>query len=376
MFENLSLEILQTIWWIIVSLLGAILVFLMFVQGGQTFLFSIGKNNEERSLLINSIGRKWELTFTALVTFGGAFFASFPLFYATSFGGAYWVWMLVLFSFIVQAVSYEYRKKQNNFLGSKIFDSFLFANGVIAPLAVGTAVGSFFTGSPFFINDSNLSQWMNPALGLEALLDYRNLLLGLTILFLARVLGLQYFMNSISDDNVFAASKKSLIKNSIVFVILFLAFVGVLLSMSGYAVDPSNKTISLETFKYLHNLLAMPLVLVGFFIGIILVLTGIVLNLLKNSTYGIWATGFGTIITVFCLFMLAGLNNTSYYPSYYDLQSSLTIHNSSSSHYTLTAMSYVALTIPFVVAYIGHVWNLMNKKKIDKTELEGEEKKY
>jgi cytochrome d ubiquinol oxidase subunit II len=376
MFENLSQEILQTIWWMIVSLLGSILVFLMFVQGGQTFLFSIGKQEAERSLLINSVGRKWELAFTTLVTFGGAFFASFPLFYATSFGGAYWVWMLILFSFIVQAVSYEYRKKPNNFLGTKTFDIFLLFNGIVAPLAIGAAVGTFFTGSPFSVNESHLSQWMNPALGLEALLDYRNVLLGLTVLFLTRVLGLQYFMNSISDEKVFAASKKCLLRNSIIFVVLFLAFAGVLLSMSGYAVNPTNNTVSMEAFKYLHNFLQMPLVLVAFLVGVILVLGGIALNLFKNSTQGIWATGLGTIITVFSLFMVAGLNNTAYYPSYYDLQSSLTIHNSSSSHYTLTAMSYVALSVPFVVAYIGHVWNLMNKKKIDTTELKSEEKKY
>ena len=376
MFENLSLETLQAIWWIIVSLLGSLLVFLMFVQGGQTLLFRIGKTDEERTLLINSIGRKWELTFTTLVTFGGAFFASFPLFYATSFGGAYWVWMVILFSFIFQAVSYEYRKKPNNFFGQKTFEIFLFINGLLAPLCIGTAVGTFFTGSLFQINDSHLSQWMHPARGLEALLDYRNVTLGLSVYFLSRILGAQYFINTINDETIYQRTKILLQRNTYYFLIFFLSFLGFLLTMDGFALDQTTKIVFIQRSKYFHNLTEMPIVLILFGSGVLLVLIGIALNLFKDNIRGIWFTAVGTILTVFSLFMIAGFNNTAYYPSTYDLQSSLTIHNSSSSHYTLTAMSYVALSVPFVIAYIWYVWKSLNKKMIDKSELQDGEKIY
>ena len=376
MFENLSLEALQAIWWIIVSLLGSLLVFLMFVQGGQTLLFKIGKTDEERTLLINSIGRKWEFAFTTLVTFGGAFFASFPLFYATSFGGAYWVWMTILFSFIIQAVSFEYRKKPNNFFGQKTFDVFLLINGLIAPLCIGAAVGTFFTGSLFQISDLNLSQWMHPARGLEALLDYRNVTLGLSVYFLSRILGAQYFINSIHDETIYQRAKKLLQRNTYYFLIFFLSFFGFLVKMDGFAVDPITKIVFMQKSKYLNNFLEMPFVLGLFGSGVLLVLAGIALNLFADNIRGIWFTALGTIFTVFSLFMIVGFNNTAYYPSTFNLQNSLTIHNSSSSHYTLTAMSYVALSVPFVIAYIWYVWKLFNKKMIDKSEMQEGEKVY
>ena len=369
MFENLSLETLQIIWWMIVSLLGSIIVFLMFVQGGQTLIFQIAKTDDERTMLINSIGRKWDLTFTTLVTFGGAFFASFPLFYATSFGGAYWVWVVILFSFIIQAVSYEYRKKANNFLGQKTFEIFLFINGILAPLCIGTAVGTFFTGSAFQINDMNLSEWKNSARGLEALLDYRNVTLGISVYFLTRILGAQYFINSINDEQIYKRSKIIIKKNTYYFTIFFISFLSFLIKMDGYAVNPATHEITKESTKYLQNLIQMPVVGFAFVTGALLVYAGIFLNLLKDNIRGIWHTAIGTIMVVFCLFMIAGLNHTAFYPSNYDLQSSLTIYNSSSSHFTLTTMSYVALAVPFVIAYIWYAWKSMNKKLIDHDEM-------
>jgi len=376
MFENLSLETLQIIWWMIVSLLGSILVFLMFVQGGQTLIFQIAKTEDERTMLINSIGRKWDLTFTTLVTFGGAFFASFPLFYATSFGGAYWVWIVILFSFIIQAVSYEYRKKANNFLGQKTFEIFLFINGILAPLCIGTAVGTFFTGSAFYINDMNLSEWKNSARGLEALLDYRNVTLGISVYFLTRILGAQYFISSINDEQIYKRSKIIIKKNAYYFTIFFVSFLSFLVKMDGYAVNPTTHEITKESTKYLHNLIQMPVVGFAFVIGALLVYAGIFLNLLKDNIRGIWLTALGSIIVVFSLFMIAGLNHTAFYPSNYDLQSSLTIYNSSSSHFTLTTMSYVAKAVPLVVAYIWYAWKSMNKKSIDNDEMKENEHVY
>jgi len=376
MFENLSLETLQIIWWMIVSLLGSILVFMMFVQGGQTLIFQIAKTDDERTMLINSIGRKWDLTFTTLVTFGGAFFASFPLFYATSFGGAYWVWVVILFSFIIQAVSYEYRKKANNFLGQKTFEIFLFINGILAPLCIGTAVGTFFTGSTFQINDMNLSEWKNSARGLEALLDYRNVTLGISVYFLTRILGAQYFINSINDEQIYRRSKIIIKKNAYYFTIFFVSFLSFLVKMDGYAVNPATHEITKESTKYLQNLIQMPVVGIAFVIGALLVYAGILLNLIKDNIRGIWLTALGSITVVFSLFMIAGLNHTAFYPSNYDLQSSLTIYNSSSSHFTLTTMSYVALAVPLVVAYIWYAWKSMNKKSIDHDEMKENEHMY
>lgn len=390
MFEAFSYISLQHYWWMIVSLLGAILVFLMFVQGGQTLIYTIGKTNEERTLLVNLLGRKWEFTFTTLVTFGGAFFASFPLFYSTSFGGAYWVWMLILFAFIVQAVSYEYRSKVNNFLGKRTYETFLFLNGIIAPLLIGTAVATFFTGSQFSVNMNNIthltgtkmpiiSEWTGPAHGLEAALNLHNLLLGLAVLFLSRVLALLYFMNRIKHTAMMERVKKQLLINAIPFVVFFLAFVIWTLMSSGFAVNPSTGEVSMESFKYLHNLIQMPMVAMLLVLGVALVLIGIIRPLTcfeKCSTKGIWGAGLGTILTVFSLLLLAGFNHTAYYPSTFNLQSSLTIANSSSSQYTLTVMSYVSLLVPIVLAYIWIAWRSIDNKKIDLEELKNESHIY
>ncbi len=384
MFENLSYLALQQYWWIIISLLGSLLVFMMFVQGGQTLISQVGKTKLERSLLVNTIGRKWEITFTILVTFGGAFFASFPLFYSTSFGGAYWVWMILLFSFIIQAVSYEYRTKANNFLGQKTFDTFLLINGILATILIGAAVGTFFTGSEFSIdklritdiNNPVISRWENPYHGLEAVINITNISLGLAIFFLTRILALMYFINSVENENIILKSKKVLKTNVLPFLVFFLLFVVLMLTREGFTVDPLTKIVSMEKFKYLHNLLQMPIVLIIFLIGIIGVLSGILLTLLRKSRKGIWFSGLGTVLTIFSVFMLAGFNNTAYYPSTYDLQSSLTIQNSSSSKYTLTAMSYVSLLVPIVIAYIWYAWKSINKKRIDENNLKMDEMKY
>jgi cytochrome d ubiquinol oxidase subunit II len=390
MFEALSLTALQQYWWIIVSLLGALLVFLMFVQGGQTLIYTLGKTEDERTLLVNLLGRKWEFTFTTLVTFGGAFFASFPLFYSTSFGGAYWVWILILLAFVIQAVSYEYRRKPNNFFGQRTYEVLLFVNGLLGTVLIGTAVATFFTGSEFSVNKMNLtdlagnkmpviSEWKGPAHGLEAALNVHNLLLGLTVFFLARVLALQYFMNRLNHAEVMARVKKQLLFNAIPFVAFFLAFTAWLLLSGGFSVDPASREVFLEPYKYAHNLVEMPVVLVMFLAGVILVLAGIAGAVLRSGDggrEGIWLSGGGTILTVLSLFLLAGFNHTAYYPSTYDLQSSLTIGNSSSSHYTLTAMSYVSLFIPFVVAYIWYAWRSMDKKKINLEEIKSDSHTY
>ncbi len=372
--------ILQHYWWFIVSLLGALLVFLLFVQGGQTLIYTLGKNESERTILVNALGRKWEFTFTTLVTFGGAFFASFPLFYSTSFGGAYWVWIAILFCFIIQAISYEYRTKPNNFLGQRTFEIFLFINGLLGTILLGTAVATFFTGSLFSVTKMNLtnignpviSSWQTPWHGLEAALNLHNLSLGLAVFFLARVLAILYFMNSVSNENIFSRAKKQLLINTIPFLVFFLTFVIWLVLREGFAVDPTNGNVSMESFKYLHNLLAMPIVLAVFLAGVLLVLWGIFKSLITDYTKGIWFSGIGTVLTVLALFLIAGYNNTAYYPSTFNLQSSLTIYNSSSSKFTLTVMSFVSLLVPFVLAYIWHTWKLINGKKIDADEMKNE----
>jgi len=369
MFEKLSYLALQQYWYVIVSLLGAILVFLMFVQGGQTFIYRIGKTSGERTIIINTLGRKWEFTFTTLVTFGGAFFASFPLFYATSFGGAYWVWMIILFAFVIQAVSYEFRSRASNFLGRRTYEAFLFTNGLLGTLLIGTAVATFFSGSQFSLNEFNSVHWEAGTRGLEAALDPFNLSLGLTVFFLARVLGLLYFMNTIDHAVILERTKKHLLYNAIPFVVFFLVFAVWLMLRDGYAVDPNTGAVSLEAYKYLHNLVQMPLVLVMFLAGVVLVLAGIVWSLLRTTSKGIWLTGVGTVLTVLCLFFLAGFNNTAFYPSSYDLQSSLTIQNSSSSRFTLVVMSYVSLAVPFVLAYIIYAWKSINNVKISESEV-------
>jgi len=376
MFGSLSLLTLQQYWFVIVSLLGSILVFLFFVQGGQTFIFSIGKSDAERTIIVNTLGRKWEFTFTTLVTFGGAFFASFPLFYATSFGGAYWVWMAILFAFVIQAVSYEFRTKASNFLGQKTFEWFLFINGLLGTFLVGVAVATFFSGSQFSLNMMNSVTWATGAHGLEAALNPFNLLLGLTVFFLARVLGLLYFQNTINNENIQARSKKALLHNAIPFVLFFLAFAVWLMLRDGFAVNPLSGEVTMEPYKYFHNLLAMPVVMVMFLAGVLAVLGGIAFGLLGGRGNGIWFAGPGTVLVVFSLFMLAGMNNTAFYPSAHDLQSSLTIQNASSSHYTLVAMSWVSLFIPFVLAYIIIAWRALNRKKIDEKEMQEEPHVY
>jgi cytochrome d ubiquinol oxidase subunit II len=371
--------LLQHYWWIVVSLLGAILVFLMFVQGGQTLIYSLGKTEDKRKILVNALGRKWEFTFTTLVTFGGAFFASFPLFYSTSFGGAYWVWIAILFAFVLQAVSYEFRTKPNNVLGKKTFEAFLFINGLLGTVLIGTAVGTFFNGAEFSVNKMNLtnpdnpviSQWQTPWYGLEAVLTFHNVALGLAVFFLSRVLANLYFINSIDDEVIIPKAKKSLLVNTIPFLVFFLYFVIYLLVKDGFAVNPENNEVFMEKFKYLHNFLQMPLVLIIFLAGVLGVLYGIGITIFcRISTKGIWFAGAGTILTVLGLLMVAGFNNTAYYPSNFDLQSSLTIFNSSSSKFTLTVMSVVSLMVPFVIAYIWYAWKSINNKQLTQKELE------
>ncbi|MEI6122139.1 MAG: cytochrome d ubiquinol oxidase subunit II [Bacteroidota bacterium] len=376
MFETYSYLFLQQYWWVIGSLLGGLLVFLMFVQGGQTLFNTIAKNSEEKTMLVNSMGRKWEFTFTTLVTFGGAMFAAFPKFYSTSFGGAYWVWIAILFCFIIQAVSYEFRSKPKNFLGAKTYDAFLYINGSLGVFLVGAAVATFFTGSNFKINDYNQVEWQMATRGLEAVFNIQNVALGLAVFSLARILGAQYFINNIDDENIYIRSRKQVMYNSIIFLVFFLTFVGFLLTNAGYAYNPLTKQVTLESFKYLHNFLQMPIVLGLFMVGVVFVLAGIFVTLFKTSKKGIWFSGIGTVLTVFSLFLVSGLNHTSFYPSTFDIQSSLTIENSSSSQYTLTAMSYVSLFVPVVLLYIYLAWKALDKSKIDKHEMKDNEHIY
>jgi len=367
---------LQNYWWIIVSLLASLLVFLMFVQGGQSFIFTLPGSEMQKTMIVNTVGRKWDLTFTTLVTFGGAFFASFPLFYATSFGGAYWVWIAILFSFILQAVAYEFRSKPNNVFGQNTFDIFLLLNGALGPLLIGIAVATFFTGSQFSLDNMNRVRWATSWYGLEAVLDVRNLALGLAVLFLSRVNGLLYIVNSIDDEDLKKRALERLPLNTILFLIPFLFFVIAILLSKGFAADPATGTISFERFKYLHNLLQMPLVLIIFLAGVAGVLYGLFIAIFKKNDYSVWFTSLGTILTVFAVFMLAGFNGTSFYPSAYDLQSSLTIRNASSSEFTLRTMMYVSFLIPFVIAYIWYAWKSINVNKITDEEMNLNEHKY
>lgn len=380
----MSYSFFQEYWWFLVSLLGALLVFLLFVQGGQSLIFSLGKDPVARKMMINSTGRKWEFTFTTLVTFGGAFFASFPLFYSTSFSGAYWVWMLILVCFVIQAVSYEYQNKHGNVWGSRTYQMFLLLNGILGPVLLGAAVSTFFTGSYFVVDKSSItnllggnaviSQWQpyHGVLlhGLEAVLNPWNIVLGVAVFFLSRVTALLYFINNINDDSLRARSVRRLMSNTIAFLVFFLAYVGFLLTTEGFAFDPATGEVFMEKYKYLHNLLQMPLVLVLFLVGVVLVLFGIGKTLLSRSfKRGIWFEGVGVVLTVLALFLIAGWNNTSYYPSVADLQSSLTIRNSSSSPFTLKTMSIVSLLIPFVLAYIVYAWRALDLRKITKGEV-------
>jgi cytochrome bd ubiquinol oxidase subunit II len=363
---------LQNYWWFIVSLLGSFLVFLMFVQGGQTFLFSLAKNEMQRTMIVNTLGRKWEFTFTTLVTFGGAFFASFPLFYSTSFGGAYWVWMAILFSFILQAVAYEYRSKPSNVYGKKTFDFFLLLNGSLGPFLIGVAVATFFSGSKFSLNQMNQVKWETQWHGIEALLNIKNLALGLAVLFLVRINGLLYIINTVEEENVVANSHKKLTFNIILFLLFFLFFIIMLLVSSGFAADRVTGVVSMESLKYLHNLLRMPVVLIFFLSGVLVVLFGISIAVFKKSSKGIWFTGPGTILTVLSLFLTAGYNGTAFYPSFFNLQNSLTIRNAASSQFTLKTMTIVSFFIPIVIAYIWYTWKSISNKKINEDEMKSD----
>lgn len=375
MIANLEYATLQQIWWILCSVVGSLFLFLTFVQGGNTLLWQVAKNDVENSLVINSLGRKWELTFTTLVLFGGALFAAFPKFYATSFGGAYWVWMLILFTFIVQAVSYEYRKKPDNLLGAKVYELFLFINGTVGVLLIGAAVGTFFTGSNFTLNAYSQVTWTNPLRGLEAAFSLFNLSLGLFLVFNARVLGGMYLLNNIDfsamDD--FQARLRKAVWINFLCALPFLLYVLVsLLLMQGFDVG-ADGVVSMVANKYLHNLLAMPMVLGLLLVGLVLVIVAVLLTAFKGSSKGIWLAGLGTVLVGLAVFFTAGFNNTPFYPSKADLQSSLTIVNASSSHYTLTVMTYVAMGIPLVLAYIAYVWSKMDSRKLAAHEVVDEE---
>ena len=373
----MTYNFLQHYWWFLVSLLGALLVFLMFVQGANSMIFQLGKTKEERRMIINSTGRKWEITFTTLVTFGGAFFASFPLFYSTSFGGAYWLWMIILFSFVLQAVSYEFQNKLGNLLGAKTFQMFLVINGILGPVLLGGAVATFFTGSNFVVEKTNIvqmaqpviSRWANASHGLDALTDMWNVVFGLAVFFLARVLGGLYIINNVNDENIRSRASRQLIGNSILFLVLFLAFLFKVVLGYGYAYD-DNGTIGILEYKYLNNLIEMWYLTVIILIGVLLLLYGIIKTIVsKTYIRGIWPAGIGVVLVVLCLLLCAGWNHTAYYPSIEDLQSSLTIANSCSSEFTLRTMAYVSIFIPFVLAYIVYAWRAIDKKEIDKDEI-------
>ena len=381
----MSYEFMQHYWWFLVSLLGALLVFLMFVQGANSLIFSLGADDTERRMLINSTGRKWEFTFTTLVTFGGAFFASFPLFYSTSFGGAYWLWMLILFSFVLQAVSYEFQNKLGNIFGPRFFQIFLVINGIVGPLLLGGAVATFFNGSNFLVEKMNLtdsthpiiSRWANGSNGLDALLDIWNVIFGLAVFFLARILGILYIINNVADDSLRSKCRGKLKVTTVLFLVLFLAFLIRTLFKDGFAYDPATGAIVMEPMKYLHNLLDMWYILILLLIGVGLLLYAILTSIRKKECIsGIWYAGIGVVIVVLCLLLCAGWNHTAYYPSNADLQSSLTIANSCSSEFTLRTMTYVSFLIPFVLAYIVYAWRAIDIKKIDREEIAGHDHIY
>ncbi len=375
MFGSLSLLQLQQYWWFIIAILGGFFVFITFVQGGQTLIFSVAKNEDEKTLMINSLGRKWELSFTTLVMFGGALFAAFPLFYSVSFGGAYAVWMAILFTYIIEAVSYEYRKKNDNFLGQKTYEIFMFINGSLGVFLIGAALGTLFTGGNFFINQYHFSTWKTSTYGLEALLNPFNVAFGLMLLFLARIQGALYFINNIKEVNIVKNAKNSLKLNTIIFLAMFLFVVFKLLTMTGVGYDEQTKVFSLSTYKYLHNLLSLPVVGLGFFIiGAVSVLYAIISTLFTDSKKGIWFSGVGSILVGISLFSILGYNHTSFYPSLYDLQSSLSIENASGSKYTLTTMSYVSLLVPIVLAYIFFAWRAMDRGGMDENSLKSDMK--
>lgn len=376
---------LQHYWWFLVSLLGALLVFLLFVQGGNSLLFRLGQTEEERTLIVNSTGRKWEFTFTTLVTFGGAFFASFPLFYSTSFGGAYWLWMIILFSFVLQAVSYEFQSKLGNLLGKRTYQYFLVINGVVGPVLLGAAVATFFNGSNFVVEKANLtddfmpviSHWANGWHGLDAFGDPWNLILGMAVFFLARLLGNMYFINNIRNEQLVERCRRQLISDGVPFLFFFLAFVIRTLLKDGFAVDAQTQEIVMEPYKYFNNLVEMPYLLLLFVLGVAGVLWGLIKSILCASyTRGIWFAGVGTVLTVLALLLTVGYNHTAYYPSTADLQSSLTLANSCSSMFTLKTMAYVSILVPFVLAYIVYAWRAIDRKPITAEELKEDDHAY
>ena len=380
----MTYDFLQHYWWFIVSLLGALLVFLLFVQGANSMIFQLGKTEEERRMLINSTGRKWEFTFTTLVTFGGAFFASFPLFYSTSFGGAYWVWVLILFTFIIQAISYEFQNKAGNLLGVRTFQTGLIINGILGPLLLGGAVATFFTGSNFIVEKGNItdfmqpviSHWANGSRGLDVLLNPWVVIFGISVVFLARILGTLYINNNVDDDIIRGRVRKQLLVNTVLFLLFFLPFLIVTLVGEGYAVNEAG-VIVMEPMKYLNNLLAMWPLAIILLVGVVLLLFGIIKTVLKPEyVRGIWPAGIGVVLVVLVLFLIAGWNNTAYYPSTAELQSSLTLQNSSSSEFTLKAMFYVSFLVPFVLAYIVYAWRAIDKKAIDRKEIAEDDHAY
>ena len=375
MIGSLDHTTLQQLWWLITSVVGSLFLFLTFVQGGQTLIFTTACSEEEKSLIINAMGRKWELTFTTLVLFGGALFAAFPLFYATSFGGAYWVWMLILFTFVMQAVSYEYRKKPHNVLGARTFEVFMFLNGSVGILLIGAAVGTFFTGSSFSLSQYNSVTWGTPFHGLEAALSPFNLAFGLFLVFLARTLGAMYIVNHVAHEPLVQRARRASWVNLLWALPFLLTVLFGLLTMDGFAVDPATGKIFLEKGKYLHNLIGMPAVAVLLLGGLGSVIYGVVATGFLGKNSGIWFGGVGTVLVGLAVFSLAGYHDTAFYPSVTDLQSSLTIYNASSSKYTLTVMSYVAIAVPFVLAYVAYVWRLMDAKKLTLEELTGEDAK-
>ena len=380
----MTYDFLQHYWWFIISLLGGLLVFLLFVQGANSMIFQLGKTEEERRMLINSTGRKWEFTFTTLVTFGGAFFASFPLFYSTSFGSAYWVWLLILFTFIIQAISYEFQNKAGNLFGVRTFQTGLIINGILGPLLLGGAVATFFTGSNFIVEKGNItdfmqpviSHWANGSRGLDVLLNPWVVIFGISVVFLARILGTLYINNNVNDDIIRGRVRKQLLVNTVLFLLFFLPFLIVTLVGEGYAVNEAG-VIVMEPMKYLNNLLAMWPLAIILLVGVVLLLFGIVKTVLKPEyVRGIWPAGIGVVLVVLVLFLIAGWNNTAYYPSTADLQSSLTLQNSSSSEFTLKAMFYVSFLVPFVLAYIVYAWRAIDKKAIDRKEIAEDDHVY
>ena len=362
-------EYLQIYWWIVVSLIGGLFVFMMFVQGGQTLVKKIAKDEAQKDLFLNSVGKKWELTFTTLVMFGGACFAAFPLFYATSFGGAYWVWLGILFCFIIQAIAYEYRKKPNNFLGQKTYENFLYINGSLGVILIGIAVSTFFSGSSFALDSNNFVDWQSKIRGLEALKNPFNYILGIALFFQARVGGAMYLINNINDDKIRENLKKNLKFDALIFVAFLVAFLLFLVLKSGYGVN-ENGVVEMVRFKYGLNYLEMPIVLIMLLIGLILALFGLYKAIFTSSIKGIFPYGLGVVLVVMSVFLVAGLNSTAFYPSHFDLQSSLTIKNASSSFYTLKVMAIVSLWAPVLLGYIAYVWRLMDAKKLTKDEIE------